>query len=85
MMPVCGPTIGLSVRAALSVSHSLTLNSTMSTGPMLAGSSVALTLGRWIGVCALSMLSPLSRMAARCAPRAMNITSAPPCCSRAPK
>ena len=39
--------IGSSWRAALSVSHSLTQNITMSTGPMVAGSSVTLTFGSW--------------------------------------
>ena len=37
MMPVSGPTIGRSWRAASSVSQSLTQNITMSTGPMVGG------------------------------------------------
>src|SRR5262249_47774581 len=53
--------------------------------PMVAGSSVMLTLGRCRDSSVLSIASPRSRMAARGAPRAMKVTSAPPRTSRAPK
>ena len=49
MTRVAGPTSGRACSAAASVSHSLTANSTMSTGPTAAGSSVALT-GRQVQV-----------------------------------
>ena len=53
--------------AAVSVSQSLTANSTTSTGPTLAGSSVTLTFGRCRSPCTLLILSPFLRMASRCA------------------
>ena len=62
---------GGSWRAAISVSHNLTQNITMSTGPIVFGSSVAFTFGRWIGLGPPSIARPPSRMAARCDPRAM--------------
>src|SRR5215469_10402930 len=77
--------IASSWRAAFSVSQSLTQNITISTGPMVRGSSVTLTLGRWSGCGPPSTARPCSRMAARCAPRATKCTSAPPLASRAPK
>ena len=70
-------------RAAVSVSRSFTEKITMSTLPMVEGSSVAFTFGRCIGW-SPSSASPFSRIALRCSPRAIKVTSAPPCCNRAP-
>ena len=52
---------------------------------MVVGSSVTFTLGKCKSCGPPSTRSPRSRMAARCDPRAMKCTSAPPCASRAPK
>ena len=60
MTRVSGPTSGRVASAAFSVSHSLTANSTISTGPTLLGSSVTLTLGRCRSPCTLSSLRPFS-------------------------
>ena len=84
MMPVSGPMIGRIIRAAVSVSRSFTAKITMSTWPMVAGSSVAFTLGRCSGLSPSSAM-PFCRIAARCAPRATKVTSAPPFCNRAPR
>ena len=46
MTRVDGPTSGRAISAAFSVSHSLTANSTISTGPTSLGSDVALAFGR---------------------------------------
>ena len=83
MMPVSGPITGRSARAAVSVSRSLTEKITMSALPTVAGSSVAFTLGRCNGFTPSSVM-PFWRNASSCAPRAMNVTSAPPFCSMAP-
>lgn len=83
MMPVSGPMTGRSCLAADCVSRSFTEKITMSTVPIVAGSSVAFTLGSWIGRSPSSAI-PFCRSALSCSPRAMNVTSAPPCCSRAP-
>src|SRR5437660_1568015 len=60
MTPVSGVTMGSSERAAGSVSQSLTQNIAISTGPMPAGSSVTLTLGRWRGLKSMSRVPSLS-------------------------
>ena len=78
------PTIGLIASPALSTSHSFTQNSTTSTGPTVFGSSVACVGARWMSPRWLSSLRPLLFMAARCAPRAMKVTSAPALASAAP-
>ena len=83
MMPVSGPMTGRSARAAVSVSRSFTEKITISTLPMVFGSSVAFTLGRCSGFTPSSVM-PFWRKASSCAPRAMNVTSAPPFCSIAP-
>ena len=75
MTRVLGPTSGFACAAAVSVSHSFTANSTMSTGPTLLGSSVAFTFGRCRSPCTLSIVRPLLCSAARLAPRAMKNTS----------
>jgi len=74
---VSGPTIGRMSSPAFSVSHSLTANSTISTGATDLGSSVAVTLGSARSPLVLSIFSPRSRSAARLAPRAKKTTSCP--------
>ena len=83
MMPVSGPIRGRICRPALSVSRSFTEKITMSTLPMVAGSSVAFTFGRCSGFTP-SIVMPFWRSASSCAPRAMKVTSAPPFCSIPP-
>ena len=90
-MPFCNgitavraPTSGLMCRPALSTSHSFTQNSTISTGPTAAGSSVAWVGCRWMSPRGLSTLRPLLFIAARWAPRAMKVTSPPAFASAAP-
>src|SRR4051812_32605303 len=84
--PVSGPIIGMIDRAASSVSQSLTDRITRSAMPTLAGSSVAFTFGMWMSPCALlSIVRPFSRIAARCLPRAMKVTSYPAFANRPPK
>ena len=85
MRRLSGPISGRAASAAFSVSHSLTANSTMSTGPTLAGSSVTLGLGKCRSPCTLSILRPFFLMASRWAPRAMKNTSWPASAMRAPK
>ncbi len=82
---VSGPTIGRMSSPAFSVSHSLTANSTISTGATDLGSSVAVTLGNVRSPLVLSIFSPRSRSAARLAPRAKKTTSCPAAASRPPK
>ncbi len=82
---VSGPTSGRIAWPAASVSHSLTANSTTSTGPTVFGSSVALASLRCRSPSVLSTLRPSRLMASWCAPRAMNVTSWPAAASRAPK
>ena len=56
MRRVSGPTSGRACLAAFTVSHSLTANSTISTGPTRAGSSVTFGFGRYtIAVHALDL------------------------------
>src|SRR3954454_23942490 len=85
MTPVCAPSSGLIASPALSTSHSLTQNSTISTGPTSAGLSVACVGARWVSPRLLWTLRPWLFMAARCGPRAMKVTSAPALASAAPK
>src|SRR6185437_15793584 len=82
---VSGPISGLICSPALSRSHSFTQNSTTSTLPMVLGSSVAWVGARCVSPRGLSILRPALSMAARCAPRAMKVTSAPAFASAAPK
>jgi hypothetical protein len=84
MTAVSFPTIGLIAAPAFSTSHNFTQNSTTSTGPTVFGSSVAWVGARCVSPRALSTLSPLLFIAARCAPRAMKVTSAPALASAAP-
>jgi hypothetical protein len=84
MTAVSDPTIGLIAEPALSTSHSFTQNSTTSTGPTDLGSSVACVGSRWMSPRGLSTLRPSLFIAARCAPRAMKVTSAPALASAAP-
>src|SRR4051812_11776980 len=84
MTAVSGPTSGLMCAPALSMSHSLTQNSTKSTSPISAGLSVACVGTRWVSPRALSTFRPALFMAARCAPRATKVTSAPALASAAP-
>ena len=82
---VSGPISGLMRSPALSTSQSLTQNITISTGPMEAGSSVA-----WHGLMSVSPRPPSTRrpffcIAARWAPRATKVTSAPALARAAPK
>ncbi len=60
MTRVFGPTSGRARSAAVSVSHSLTANSTMSTGPTLLGSSVTFGFGKCRSPCTLSSLRPFA-------------------------
>src|SRR5262245_39917524 len=85
MTAVFGPTIGRIKAPALSTSQSLTQNSTKSTVPMLAGVSVTLTGLRLRSPRGLKTVRPRLSMAARCAPRATNLTSLPALASAAPK
>src|SRR5450759_4163836 len=64
MTRVLGPSSGRTASAAFSVSHSLTANSTISTGPMLLGSSVTFGFGRWTSPCTPSIFRTCLRMAA---------------------
>ncbi len=79
------PTIGLIAAPALSTSHNFTQNSTTSTAPTVFGSSVACVGTRCVSPRGLSTFSPVLFMAARCAPRAMKVTSAPALARAAPK
>src|SRR5262245_7471674 len=84
MTAVFGPTIGRMAAPAVSTSHSLTQNSTKSTGPMLPAWSVA-----WIGLRCRSprgdtSVRPRWRSAARWAPRARKVTSPPALAKAAP-
>src|SRR5665213_1879314 len=85
MTRVCAPINGARARAAASVSHSLTVNSTTSTGPIVAGSSVTAIFATWRLPCGLSMRMPSRRIASRCAPRATRVTSSPAADRRAPR
>src|SRR6185312_5069015 len=82
---VSGPISGLICSPALSRSHNFTQNSTTSTLPTALGSSVACVGTRWVSPRPPSILRPALFMAARCAPRAMKVTSAPAFASAAPK
>ena len=82
---VCAPIMGRMASAAASIWCVLVAKRTMSTGPTAAGSSVA-----WAGKVVkspktLSMRKPCSRMARRCSPRAMSVTSSPDFASNPPK
>ncbi len=82
--PVSGPISGFIRSPALSTSHSLTQNSTISTWPTSAGSSVARVGTRWVSPRPPPTFSPWLFMAARWAPRATKVTSAPALASAAP-
>ena len=78
-------TIGRIPEAASGSCQALTATRTASTGPTLPGSSVA-EAGRIVkSPSVLRTSRPLSRIASRCAPRAMNVTSSPASASRPPK
>ena len=78
--------MGLSDFATASVSHSLTPKIIKSGVPADTASSVALTgLIRVLPCVSFSISRPCSRIAARCAPRATNVTSQPLCARRPPK
>ena len=80
---VSGPTTGRTRSAAVSVSYPFTEKSTRSTTPIVPGSSVA--LGRtWKSPATLFTCKPSRCIAARCAPRAMNVTSSPAAANRPP-
>ena len=74
---VSGPTSARLARTAPSRSHSLAVTTTRSTGPIASARSVARTRSTATGATGLSTVRPRSRIAARCAPRATNDTSAP--------
>ncbi len=74
---VVGPISGRIDAPAVSTSQSLTQNSTRSTAPMVAGSSVACAGAIRVSPRPPSMRRPFARMACRWAPRATNVTSAP--------
>jgi hypothetical protein len=80
---VSGPSSGRQASAAASVSQSLTVKSTKSTGPMLEGSSVA-GASTVKGSRGVWMRRPSRRIAARWRPRAMKVTGKPARASRAP-
>jgi hypothetical protein len=67
------------------VSYSFTHTITRSTGPSSPGSSVTRTSSSRTGSGPPSIRSPVRRIASRCAPRAMKLTSVPPRASSAPK
>ena len=85
MIAVSGPMSGAADSIASCVDQSFTAMTTRSAEFTEAGLSVALT-GRMCRLpSGLSMLSPDSRIAARCFPRAMNVTSLPDAARRPPK
>ena len=84
MTAVFGPTSGLIASPALSTSHSLTQNSTTSTDADALGSSVACVGTTWVSPRPPTTFRPWLFIAARCAPRAMKVTSAPAFASAAP-
>src|SRR6185369_10508846 len=57
----------------------------MSTGPIVAGSSVALTSTLERSPSGVTRVRPCRRMASRCPPRATSVTSAPPPARHAPR
>ena len=85
MTTVSRPTSGESVAAAASASYIFTANRTTSTAPISPGVSAACTCGTWKSPFGLTTRSPRVRSASRCAPRAMNATSAPEAARRPPK
>ena len=85
MTAVSVPSSGRIAVAAVAVSQSFTPNSTRSTAPTSRGSALARASGRFRSPLLLFTDSPRSRMAARCAPRAMKVTSQPLRASFAPK
>src|SRR5262249_60276016 len=85
MTPVVGCRIGSICLAALSVSHSLTQNITMSTGPMVFGSSVALTLGRRTGCDPPPIVRPPLAHPARVDPAGKERKTAAPFAGPGPK
>ena len=83
--PVPGPTTGRIASAALSVSNDFTQKSTRSAAGSPSSRSTAATFTTDSPSMADLIRSPCSRIAARCAPRATNVTSSPARASFAPK
>jgi hypothetical protein len=83
-MAVSGPTIGAMAAAAASTSLSFVPRSTRSTTPTVAGASVTAAGAIRRSPSGLWTESPWARIAARCAPRATKVTSAPTAARRAP-
>lgn len=78
------PIMGLIWIAEASRSQSLTQERTRSPEPRVLGSSVAWTFSTWVVPRSPSINRPLARMAARCAPRAIKMTSCPDVAGDAP-
>ncbi|ERS88973.1 hypothetical protein Q671_06580 [Halomonas sp. PBN3] len=72
---VSGPTRGRIASAASITCHALTATMTASTTPTSHGSSLAFTVPRCRSPSMLETLRPSRRIAARCSPRAMKVTS----------
>ncbi len=81
---VPGPIILRIARAASGTCHAFTAKRTRSTGPVSAGSSVACAGRTTKSPRTLSTRRPCSRIAERCSPRAMKVTSCPAIARRPP-
>src|SRR5947199_12567 len=84
MTAVCALSIDLIEAAASGICHALTASSTASTGPALAGSSVALTRGSAKSPLMLSTRKPRVRSASSVGPRAIKRVSIPACAGMPP-